>query len=575
MKTTLFVLITLFSTSIFAQDFSLIIKKPFQSALFDITQSYDGNLFAVGFSQSFQTNSSQESKSYTDAFEYLQSLSDAHGTQMHLLKVDAAQEILLDKALKLSQMNQAKAVIKLPDGGFVVGGERLDGAILIVKISAQGELYFSQTYDTPANEKMNDMQMLGDDGLLIIGSATTTRGAYDGLFESGLGKSDIYLLRLSKSGEKLWSNRYGGSEDDLGVSISTADDGSHVIAAKSFRDGKNQLMLLRTNESGAKLWQKMIETPYDAEPTKIIRLRNGTFLVVLKEHNKQKKEHIRLMQINLHGETLANKEIFTNYPSALLDIAEFANGTLMGVGYVRDESNTDALAMQLSKNLTLLNQEHYGSKSYDLFSSLAILNNSQVAAAGVHTEINSQESNMWIVKLNANATLAQSASKQHTLNQNDLYKQLRKLFADEISKKELSIKSDLTVEFLDPRLYFKTGVYRLTSYQEHFLDRFAKKLVPFLHKHQNKIAQLEINGHTSSEWANADFTSNYIQNAELSMQRSFGVMHFIFKKQNRENQLFLSKILKESGLSYSKKATQNGKELKEQSRRVNFRVVLK
>ena len=575
MKPTSLILSTLISLTLFAQEYSLIIKKPFQSALFDITQSYDGNLFAVGFSQSFQTHNNEADKTYTDAFEYLESLSDAQGTQMHLLKADAAKKILLDKALKLSQMNQAKAVIKLPDGGFVVGGERLDGALLLVKISAQGELYFSETYDTPASEKMNDMLMLGDGGLLIIGSATTTRGAYDGLFESGLGKSDIYLLRLSKSGEKLWSNRYGGSEDDVGVSLATADDGSCVIAAKSFLHGKNQLMLLRTNESGAKLWQKMIETPYDAEPTKIIRLRNGTFLVALKEHNKQQKEHIRLIQINLHGETLANKEIFTNYPSALLDIAEFANGTLMGVGYVRDGSNTDALAMQLSKHLTLLNQEHYGSKSYDFFSSLAILNNSQVAAAGVHTEIHSQESNMWIVKLNANATLAQSANKQYTPHQNDLLEQLRKLFADEISKNELSIKSDLTLELLDPRLYFKTGVYRLTSSQEHFLDRFAKKLIPFLRKHQNQIAQLEINGHTSSEWANADFTSNYVQNAELSMQRSFSVMHFIFKKQNHANQLFLSKILKESGLSYSKKATQNGKELKEQSRRVNFRVVLK
>lgn len=575
MKPTSLILSTLFSLTLFAQEYSLIIKKPFQSALFDITQSYDGNLFAVGFSQSFPTHNNEADRTYTDAFEYLESLSEAHGTQIHLLKADQSKRVLLSKALKLSQMNEARAVAKLNDGGFIVGGHTLDGALLLVKISAEGELYFSQTYGATSDEKMSDMILLPDGGVLVIGTAATSRSPYDDLFESGLGKNDIYLLRVSKSGEKLWSNKYGTAEDDAGVSIAAAKDGSFMIAAQNYQNQKNQLQLLRINETGAKLWQKTLPTPYDSEPTKIISLRNSTFLVALKEHNKTHKEHIRLIKCNLQGEIVANKEIFTNYPSALLDIAEFADGSLMGVGYVRDGSNTDALAMQISRNLTLLNQEHYGAKSHDAFSSVTILNNSQVAAAGVHTDSLSQESNMWIVKLNANATLAKLQTTPLDTGTDTLLKELRLLFAPEIAKGDLKINADFTIELIGSALYFQQGEYKLTKAQEYFLKAFAEKLMQFLLKHKNKIAQLQINGHTSSEWANTDFTNNYIQNAELSMQRSFAVMHYIFTHQNHSNQIWLSSVLQESGWSYSKKVVKNGVEAKEKSRRVNFKIILK
>ena len=119
-----------------------------------------------------------------------------------------------------------------------------------------------------------------------------------------------------------------------------------------------------------------------------------------------------------------------------------------------------------------------------MFNALTILHNSQVAAAGIHTDNNSQESNMWIVKLNRDATIAQiSKTMLQTSNKmlptsekaRDFYNELLKLFQDEINAKKLVIKEDLTIEIIDSSLYFKVGKYILTPAQQMFLTSFSNK----------------------------------------------------------------------------------------------------
>ncbi|MEA2092180.1 MAG: hypothetical protein U9O83_07435, partial [Campylobacterota bacterium] len=199
-----------------------------------------------------------------------------------------------------------------------------------------------------------------------------------------------------------------------------------------------------------------------------------------------------------------------------------------------------------------------------------ILRNSQAAAAGIYTYEHSQNSNMWIVKLNRDATMAQKSTK--TLN---IYEELLKLFKDDIASGRLNIKKNLSIEFMEKGLYFKVGEYKLTNRQKAYLEKFSSKLIPFLQTHQIYIDTLEINGHTSSEWAGANFTSRYLKNEKLSMNRSFSTLEHIFKNLNLKAQTWLTDILKGSGLSYSKNIMKSENEDREKSRRVSFKIILK
>ena len=92
-------------------DYSVIIDKPFNDALFDITEDYDRSISAVGFSREFKQNS-QASKTYTNAFEYLSSVSNKHGSQIHLLKLNNKAEVILSRATKLARFTEAVALAK-------------------------------------------------------------------------------------------------------------------------------------------------------------------------------------------------------------------------------------------------------------------------------------------------------------------------------------------------------------------------------------------------------------------------------------------------------------------------------
>jgi outer membrane protein OmpA-like peptidoglycan-associated protein len=563
-------LFLLLSCSLIANtnNFSVIVDKPFNDALYDVTEDYDRTISAIGFSKSFKaTNNNQ---TYNNAFDFLESISDSHGSQMHLLKVDNDANIKISKAAKLPKFNEAIALVKTPSNGYFVGGYTLEGSLLLAKLDTKGDILFTKLFGTSNNDTMNDLIALKDGGVLAIGSSTTTRSKNDNLFQSGLGLNDISLTRFSKDGKILWSKKYGTSYDDSGIDAVEAQDGSIIVVAKTTYDKYKNVTLMRISENGTKIWLKHYKSENTITPYKLIRLKDNNFLLSMGQKDSMQKEQIRLIKFDIQKNIILDKNVRTTYSSALKDIKEFSNSNLMAVGYVKDTYNTDALVMLLDSNLNMLYQEHYGTDNYDVFNSLHILHNSQVAAAGITTSEKSQESNMWLVKLNPDGTIAQVSTKTSSL-----YEELLKLFHNEIDKGQILVKKDLTIELIHKDLLFKVGQYVLTNKQKSFLDKFSKKFLTFLKTYQSSIETLEVNGHTSSEWDHSGFSDTYLNNSKLSMNRSYATLSYIFKNQNKDTQVWLSRIIRGSGFSYSKKIMVNNLEDREKSRRVAFKVIVK
>ncbi len=567
-----FFLITLILLhSLYAQssDFSVVIDKPFNAALLDVTEDYDRTISAIGYTKNFTANQNQN-QTFTNPFDYLASVSRGHGSQIHLLKVSNKAKIALSKTTNLTQFNEAVALVKTPQNGYIIGGYTLDGSLLILKLDTHGNIIFNRQFGTKNYDRMNNLILMSDGGVLAIGSSITSRSTNDAMFETGLGLNDIYLTRFSKNGTKLWSKKYGTQYDDRGIDAVEAYDGSIVVISTTSYDKNKDVTLMRITENGNKIWLKHYKNKTLTIPHKIIKLRDNNFVVSLSQYDAMQKEQIRLIKFDLYKNVLLDKDIHTTYPSVLKDIKEFSDGSFMGVGYVKDTYNTDALVMVLDSNLEMMNQEHYGDENYDLFNALSILHNSQVAAVGIHTNKDSQESNMWLVKLNRDGTMAQIPQ-----NTPKILAQLRELFAQEIQKKKILIKEDLNIELIDKSLYFQVGEYQLSQAQKEFLKSFGDKLSHFIVQLKAQIANLEINGHTSSEWKGTNFRDTYLNNAKLSTQRAYTTLAYIFTNQKTKVQKTLIPLLKESGYSYAKSIAFNNKEDKVKSRRVSFKIILK
>jgi len=167
--------------------------------LFDVTQDYDRTITAVGFSKEYKNNANS-SRTYTDPFEYLANVSGSFGSQMHILKVDKTAKVILSKFSKLTKFNEAIAVVKTPSNGYFVGGYTLDGSLLIVKLDANANIIFFKMFGTKNYDRMNNLILLSDGGVLAVGSSVTSRASTDNMFNSGLGNNDIFITRFSKDG---------------------------------------------------------------------------------------------------------------------------------------------------------------------------------------------------------------------------------------------------------------------------------------------------------------------------------------------------------------------------------------
>ena len=570
MKQILLFTLLLLTSNTFANnsDYSIIIDKKFDNQLFDIRQDYDRSISAVGFTKKY--NTSQNKTSYTNAFDYLSSINGANGTQMQLIKINAAGEIVIDKSSSLSKFSQAIAITKTPQNGYYVGGQTMDGQLILLKLDSNANLIFKKTFGTKNFDRLYNIVQLSDGGVLAVGSSTTSRDVHDPLFQTGLGLNDIYLTRFSKDGHTLWSKKYGTEYDDKAIDAAEAYDGSIIVVSTTRYRQDNYMTTMRIGENGNKIWLRHYKKLKNITPKRIIKLRDNNFLISLSFKDDMDKQQIRLLKIDIQKNIIIDKIIHTSYSSVLNDIKEYADGGIVGVGYVKDSYNTDGLAMMLDSELNQLYQAHFGEDNYDVLNAVTIMHNSQAACAGVFTYNNSQESNMWILKLNRDATIAQKST--NTLH---MYEMLIKLYKDEIKANKLTISRNLSINFIDKRLYFGVSQYKLTKTQKIFLDKFSKKLLPFLHKYQAQVKTIEVNGHTSSEWGKNSFEDGYIKNEELSMQRAFYTLSLMFNTQDKKTKLWLSKIFKGSGYSYSKKVTfNNNVENKEKSRRVSFKIIL-
>lgn len=571
----LLLLLLLFITSLFADkaNFSVVIKQPFNAALFDITENYNRTISAVGFSKEFKKTTST-SNTYDNAFDYLSRSSGGLGAQMHILSIDNKAHLLLSKEIKFSHFSKAVSVLKTAENGYFIGGYTLDGSLVVLKLDAHAHLLFRRVFGTKNYDRMNNLILLSDGGVLSIGSSMTSRSKNDAMFTTGLGKEDLFLTRFSKDGRKLWSKKYGTLHDDKGIDAVEALDGSIMVISITSYGKKSDATLMRITENGDTIWYKKYRESTKSTnvviPKKIIRLNNNNFLVVFTQYNGMNKEHIRLVEFDLYENILLDKEIFTTYSSEINDIKEYLDGRFIAVGYVKDNYNSDGLVMILDADLLLLNQEHYGGENYDTFNAVKILHNSQSAIAGLYTEKNSQETHMWITKVNPDASMVQLATKS-----SNLYDKLSLLFKKEIDEKKIILKKNLSLLLTDKALSFPVGKSKLNQKQKKFLKKFDKKLIPFLYANRKTIQTVEIGGHTSHEWKGVNFSQEYLNNAKLSLQRSFETLSYLFQHATKQEQKWLVQVSKGSGYSYSKEIEVDGREDKKASRRISFSIILR
>ena len=160
----------------------------------------------------------------------------------------------------------------------------------------------------------------------------------------------------------------------------------------------------------------------------------------------------------------------------------------------------------------------------------------------------------------------------------DLYKDLKSEFEKDLPEWNAVLdREKLSVRFREPKVLFAQGEAEVQFAFKEILDDFFPRYIGILKRPEyiNDIAEIRIEGHTSSEWSEVVSEEDaYILNMELSQDRTRSVLQYVLQiPAISENREWIQQYLTANGLSSSKLITNpDGTQNKEESRRVEFRV---
>jgi hypothetical protein len=180
-----------------------------------------------------------------------------------------------DRTFDNGSYDYGSAVRQTADGGFVIAG----GTSLMSKGDRDAQLI-----KTDGNGTVQWQRLYGGEGLDYGNAVVETAGGGYAMagttWSSGNGSGDIYLVRADGEGNVLWEKTFGGSGYDEGRALLQASDGGFVIAgATESRDNGSDIYLLKTNAAGNVVWERTYGGTYDDMAISVQPTRDGGYIV--------------------------------------------------------------------------------------------------------------------------------------------------------------------------------------------------------------------------------------------------------------------------------------------------------
>ena len=186
------------------------------------------------------------------------SFTDEQGNRdFQLTKTDINGNIIWQKQYGGVYTDQAKDVIELLDGGFMlIGTTNSFGAgsanMYVVKTDASGNETWSRTFGGEGVDGGSELIQANNFEVILLGFASSF----------GNGDRDLYLQNVSVNGDSLWSATYGGAGYEESQAFQRTTDGGYVMSNHSASEEPNHsLLATKLDASGAVIWQKEFGTP--------------------------------------------------------------------------------------------------------------------------------------------------------------------------------------------------------------------------------------------------------------------------------------------------------------------------
>ncbi len=238
------------------------------------------------------------------------------------------------------------SVQQTDDGGYIaLGSTQSFGAgdwdVYLIKTDANGDTIWTKTYGGVNLDQGYFLQQTDDGGYIIVGFT-----------DPGAGKYDVYLIKTDNNGDTLWTKTYGGSEVDEGSWVERTYDGGYIIAAStnSFGEGGFDFYLIKTDADGDTVWTREYGGSGDDMALSVKQTNDGGYALIGGTASFGGGNDVYLVKTDADGDTVWTQNYggdngANEYGTSVLQAADgslvFSGDASLDVWLVKVESGLD------------------------------------------------------------------------------------------------------------------------------------------------------------------------------------------------------------------------------------------
>jgi hypothetical protein len=167
----------------------------------------------------------------------------------------------------------ALSVAQVPDGGFLIGGftQAVVWNAYVIRTDPLGNVLWQRTYGGDWGDEAYDMRLTADGGFVLTGAFISNTET----------DTDVGLVKADAAGNVEWERVYGGNDADWGQQVCPTRDGGYLVAGHtgSYGMGSWDGYVLRTDPNGALLWTQTFGGANDDRGFAIQQTSDGDAIV--------------------------------------------------------------------------------------------------------------------------------------------------------------------------------------------------------------------------------------------------------------------------------------------------------
>jgi hypothetical protein len=164
---------------------------------------------------------------------------------------------------------------------------------------------FERIFGTSEDDSGSKVHQTNDDGYIIVGSTTKPDENYP----------DAYIIKTDGNGKPVWTKIYGGNYSDGASDILPLTDGSFLMVghSDSYGTGTNDIFVMKLSSTGDSLWLKSFTTTYDESASRIIKANDTGYIIVGSTKNtSDNSTNALVMKIDDNGNSIWKKDFDNN-----------------------------------------------------------------------------------------------------------------------------------------------------------------------------------------------------------------------------------------------------------------------